>query len=83
MLTMREMMRTELNAKLNSISIKMEKELAQSMLQELSEKLKLVNKDGMLGVVTVMTATLPLIRCEEGAPTLTLASDQLAKCLTE
>lgn len=63
--------------------IEMEKELAQSMIQELSKRLSLVNEHGMRGVVTTMISLLPLIRCEEGAPTLALASDHLSKALIE
>lgn len=79
MLVNREMLERTLKGN----AIKMEKELAQSMIQDLSEKLKLVNKHGMLGVITTMTALLPLIRCEEGAPSLALATDQLASALIE
>ena len=64
-------------------AIKIEKELAQNMIQELSERLKLVNKNGMRGVITTMISLLPLIRCEEGAPTLAFSVDQLSKALIE
>ena len=64
-------------------AIKIEKELAQNMIQELSERLKLVDKNGMRGVITTMISLLPLIRCEEGAPTLAFSVDQLSKALIE
>lgn len=81
MLIDREIMRRKLDSKLNANAIKMEKELAQSMLQNLSEKMKLINEHGMIGVITTMSSTLPLIRCEEGAPELADAVDNFSEAM--
>lgn len=79
-----EMMRTmsvRVEKELNTISIQMEKELAQNMIIELTEKLKSVNEHGMLGVVTTLTSILPLIRCDEGAPELAGAIDEFSRSM--